>query len=379
MPDQYSHLLSLPNVTGFYKGTKKIRGVDTGLPCLVLIVRQKVPLETLAEGERVPPALEDGTPTDVVQLADSIAYTLPPTAKHRPLVGGISIGWRWLPMAGTLGAIFLQDGELVGLTNKHVGAPSDFDPWKAQVGDDIKQPGVLDAPVVGTDIITETVGTLKEWVPIDLQGENEFDQAVFRLTVDSLPFLLGLGAYTGWYEGTPELGMKVRKPGRTTGVTSSTLLATGVTKQIGGYGSMQPVLFKDLDLFGPELMKPGDSGSVIVTEDRRLFSHGFAGGADHSLGIRLVKVRDRLRLQIPPLLGIPIEHVLGPLPVKSAFGYDARVQKWLAWFAQQPQASDLLLLERGKGYYVIMEQAALLEYAGNRWPLEKGNNLIGCL
>lgn len=132
-----SSLLALPNVRGYGRGRKKVKGQDTGQPCLTIFVERKVPMAALAEGEAIPPALEDGTPTDVVEVGRLSALVLTPPSPvkalavedHRqllrPLVGGISCGKDRLLLAGTIGLSLLWKGDTrCLLSNNHVIALS---------------------------------------------------------------------------------------------------------------------------------------------------------------------------------------------------------------------------------------------------------------
>lgn len=57
-------LMNKPHVIGVAVGMKQTDGETTKIPALVVMVDEKVPLDTLAEDERIPSELE-GVPVDV--------------------------------------------------------------------------------------------------------------------------------------------------------------------------------------------------------------------------------------------------------------------------------------------------------------------------
>jgi hypothetical protein len=65
----WSELLAKPNVVGVGIGMKEIGGEKTGEMSMVVMVRQKLPLEGLRSGVAVP-AVVDGVPTDVIEVGD---------------------------------------------------------------------------------------------------------------------------------------------------------------------------------------------------------------------------------------------------------------------------------------------------------------------
>lgn len=176
-----------------------------------------------------------------------------------PMVGGISVG-TVTGQAGTLGAIVWDrtDGTACGLSNWHVlaGTPT------AQVGQVTYQPALFDG---GTR--ADVIGHLKRWhlgdvgdaALTELEGSRHYASGE----------ILGLWhPLSGCLE--PELGMEVRKWGRTTGYTrgfvDGVYLATNID-----YGSDVVRYFKDqfhiAPLFtGDDVSQPGDSGSLVVTQ-----------------------------------------------------------------------------------------------------------------
>lgn len=150
------YILALPHVVGVGIGNKFSEGLDTGIRCLTVLVKSKIPRDDLREEDTVPVFME-GLPTDVVESGSITADTtnwLEPRmgrkTKIRPARPGISIG-HYRISSGTFGAIAydLATGEPFILSNNHVIANStDGQDGLSKIGDPILQPGKSDG---GTD------------------------------------------------------------------------------------------------------------------------------------------------------------------------------------------------------------------------------------
>lgn len=66
-------LLKIPHVMGVAVGLQKKNGVYTGEVCLVVMVDQKQPADSLAPQELIPSQL-DGVPVDVQEIGVPTAY-----------------------------------------------------------------------------------------------------------------------------------------------------------------------------------------------------------------------------------------------------------------------------------------------------------------
>ena len=64
-------LLGKPNVISVGRGHKKVKGVDTGKPCIVIGVSKKLPLSELEPKDIIPKTVGN-TPevTDIVELGE---------------------------------------------------------------------------------------------------------------------------------------------------------------------------------------------------------------------------------------------------------------------------------------------------------------------
>lgn len=310
-------LLARANVVATGIGYKVTAGRRTDALGIVCSVVEKVGPAELSGRDLVPRTLE-GVPTDVVRTGHIRALQAR-TARHRPAPGGVSIGHRDIT-AGTLGCLVRKEGRVFILSNNHVLANSN----DAQPGDAILQPGPHDGGRDPEDRIAE----LADFVPISFvgspsdcliargtagllsglaravgsearliavstsPGENRVDAALARpLREDDVSdSILEIGAIEGVIPG--ELGMAVRKSGRTTALTSGEILQVDVTVNVQ-YGAGRIARFGDQLLAGP-MSQGGDSGSAVVDERGRLVGLLFAGSDSTTIVNRIEHVFEAL-------------------------------------------------------------------------------------
>lgn len=318
-------VMSLPNVVGCGWGTKRVGGRKTEEEGLVVFVTRKVPREQLHPRHTVPLQVGD-VPTDVVETGSLRLLAAPRpigtvrnketppddfdrTARWRPAPPGVSFGHASVT-AGTLGAAVRHrvTGEVYFLSNNHVAANgSDGGDGRAQRGDPVLQPGAYDGGTLERDVI----GHLAAFVPLHptvkpspcrwahaaerlLNGalrvvaknysvrfvrnttvDNAADCALVKPVkpADASGDVLGLGTVKGLTEA--EVGMAVRKSGRTTAVTSGEVVALGASFVVG-LGDDKTARFADQIVTTP-LARPGDSGSLVLDESNRAVGLLFAG------------------------------------------------------------------------------------------------------
>jgi hypothetical protein len=286
-------LLAKPNVVGVGIGAREVAGQVTGETCIVVLVREKLPLAGL-DPESVIPKAVAGVQTDVVQVGELRALQSP-TDRWRPAPGGVSIG-HYRITAGTFGCVVRDrnSGARLVLSNNHVLADSN----DAAIGDPILQPG----PADGGSVDRDRIGQLERFCPIefsvdeptcglasayaslgnalaelfganhwlsvyraDPQAVNLVDAAVARPDADSdiLDRILEIGEVSGTVPAT--LGMGVRKSGRTTGFTTGEITVIDATVNVS-YGSGRIATFENQLVSGP-MSQGGDSGSLLVAAD----------------------------------------------------------------------------------------------------------------
>ncbi len=176
------------------------------------------------------------------------------TSVVRPVPGGVSIGHPTIT-AGTHGVSLRFLGINAGLSNNHVlAAGSTFQQTRANIGDPIYQPGPHDG---GKE--ADIVGNLAWYNPIDTQGSNLIDAALWQPTTPDLMSeeVLNIGVPSGI--GTAKLGDIIQKSGRTTGLQSAEVIDVNATISVN-YGEFKADFRNQIitDVMGG----PGDSGSA---------------------------------------------------------------------------------------------------------------------
>jgi len=126
----------------------------------------------------------------------------------------------------------------------------------------------------GGTVDRDTVGYLERWEEVRLDKPNLIDGAVFKpKTKDILrDDVLDIGPPQHVVEPMP--GMVVRKSGRTCGLMANIITAVGVTVQVLGWGV---ATFRDQIWIAGPIIFPGDSGSIVTTEDGHVVGVAFAG------------------------------------------------------------------------------------------------------
>ena len=317
-------ILSKPNVIGVGTGYKRRNGKAAGELCVVALVRQKMPRTSLPENALVPKSI-GGIPTDVIQVGHLRALAAR-TDRWRPALGGVSIGHHMVT-AGTLGSVVRDatSGERLILSNNHVLANNN----QAQIGDAILQPGRAD----GGKVTADTFASLLRFEPIrftesaatcdvattfaqfgntlaralgskhrvrafysDPAATNHVDAAIARPYKDNelLDEILEIGAVSGVLSA--ELGMNVRKSGRTTALTSGRINIMNVTVDVDyGEGSAR---FEDQIVTSP-MSQPGDSGSLLVAgEALKAVGLLFAGSDEATLFNRIEHIQTALGITL---------------------------------------------------------------------------------
>jgi len=292
-------LLSRRNVVACGIGYKVSRGIQTDELSLIISVTHKVHRSALAPEDLVP-AEVDGIRTDVVETGVLRALE-GPSDRWRPVVPpGVSVG-HYRISAGTFGCLVRRGNDLFILSNNHVLANMN----RGQPGDPILQPGTADG---GT--MDDQIATLAEFVPLDFGAEEPECPAAGLLTLalNGIAVLLGSShrlqavrqtpgvnrvdaalarplspdlvsneiLYIGAPAGveTATLETRVQKTGRTTGYTTGTITQIDATVRIDYYG---PTAIFEGQLVASPMSQPGDSGSAVLDERRRVVGLLFAG------------------------------------------------------------------------------------------------------
>jgi hypothetical protein len=310
------------NVHSVGVGHKIVDGKLTEEPCIRLYVVQKL-AESLLSANDVLPSEVDGIATDVIESPP--AYFLPndgqgaaPSAaalaactnarrkRQRPVMAGISSA-HFQVTAGTISCFCHSTLEgddpdtVYVLSNNHVFA----DVNKAQIGDDLYQPGPADGGTNG-----DRFALLHRFVPIQLGGQipNRVDAAIGELLpgvqVDSQ--ICTIGHITGI--GVAEETMRVGKHGRTTGYTEGTVFDPSIDSLVGMDHNDPSIVALFQNQLRINVKSPfsafglgGDSGSLVVNQATReaigLYNAGPAGG-EYGLANRIQDVLAEMEIEL---------------------------------------------------------------------------------
>jgi hypothetical protein len=321
LKDVRGDLMAKPNVIATGIGYKYVSGKKTDEIGIICSVEKKVAKTYLSESETLPEKIQDVS-VDVF-VSGLIHAFQDPTGRFRPAPGGVSIGHVNIT-AGTLGCLVKKDDQWYILSNNHVLANSN----DAAMGDAIVQPGPYDG---GSDS-QDRIATLADFVPIQFEGgtvptpcpvgnmvagvlngiaavlgsrtrllpvrpqasSNLVDAAIAKPLENDLVIddILNIGKISGVADAT--LGMSITKSGRTTGVTTGTINQIDVTSQVS-YGNNKIATFVDQLLAG-SMSAGGDSGSAVLSSDKKLVGLLFAGSNTTTLINRIQNVFDALQV-----------------------------------------------------------------------------------
>jgi hypothetical protein len=218
---------------------------------------------------------------------------------ERPVPIGVSTGHSTVT-AGTIGAVVTDGAQQYALSNQHIYAAEN----RVRIGDNLLQPGPADG---GSDP-TDAIGTLAafERINYSLVANNRIDAALALTTqVDYRTPRDGYGApRTGTTTARP--GMKVKKYGRTTGLTTGRVDAINVTVSVRYKSDI--ARFTGQIIICCSASAGGDSGSLVVQDD--VDKDGVEGSEDRRPVGLLFAGDGRLTI------ANPIDEVLGRFGVR---------------------------------------------------------------
>jgi hypothetical protein len=196
----------------------------------------------------------------------------------RPIVLGVSGGnatdiANGFCCSGTLGALVTDGSHQFILSNTHVfagdvvlGGNNRF----SHRGDDVNQAGLVDTrcQYIAADIVAD----VSDWAPF---GEHNIDAAIARVRADQVDpsgAILDIGTIANT-TAPAFAGQAVKKSGRTTGLTRSSISAVNATLDVGYTnecaGSSFAVRYTGQLIVannGSKFLNAGDSGSLMVED-----------------------------------------------------------------------------------------------------------------
>jgi hypothetical protein len=200
----------------------------------------------------------------------------PKTRFARPVPIGVSAGnlrdlvyFKTFCTTGTLGARLKgANGKFFALSNNHVFAVENL----ATAGDPIIQPGQADHGCTST--AADKIGTLGKFVPLKFAktATNLVDAALANVTATNVGNTTPANGY-----GKPNvttkaaaLNQQVQKYGRTTVLTHGTVSGLDATIKVSYEGGKVATFIHQIIISNrtaASFSGPGDSGSLIVTDD----------------------------------------------------------------------------------------------------------------
>ena len=253
----------------------------------------QVQLLTKAPGVRGLPASLDGVPVSIVVTGEIRAIPAVASPRARPSAGGsvntksrfarpvpigVSTGNAGECSSGTIGARVKSGTATYALSNNHVYALENH----AAIGSTVLQPGRYDLNCASGS--NEFLGTLSKFASINFStnANNRVDAAIAAASTANL----GKSTPSNGY-GTPStstvtasLNQAVQKYGRTTGLTTGSVVGLNTTINVG-YGSGTARFVGQIWIRGKgQFSRAGDSGSLIVDSAKRPVGLLFAGGSN---------------------------------------------------------------------------------------------------
>jgi len=268
---------------------------DDGRPAILVFTKKILKAGEIPQSlEGVPVVVEvtgeimtmkkDGPPQSAGTKIDPTAWW------PRPVPIGVSTGNAGECSAGTIGARVKSGSTVYALSNNHVYALENG----AHIGSEVLQPGLYDtgcqcdsANVIGTLSGYITIQFNNTSCPMNSSACNTVDAAIARTTTGNLDNATPKNGY-----GTPStttlrlanlsIGRAVQKYGRTTSLTTGTIIGIGATITVS-YGASGNAVFTNQIVVGSShpFIKAGDSGSLLVTDDGNAYPVGllFAGNS----------------------------------------------------------------------------------------------------
>jgi phosphosulfolactate phosphohydrolase-like enzyme len=265
LPQARAELMRYPGVTDVTVGLKETASRATEAIVFRVHVKEKVPRADLPRGGMIPAEIL-GVPTDVV--LEPRPRNTEDDEKYRPLQGGIQIGNDSSSSIGTLGCIAQRNGDrsIVLLSNRHVMLAGRE--LAVTSGEKIGQPYIsccccCKGNIVG-DVVNAASNGLVDCAIARVTGNPGFTNEIqdVGLVFGSAPLNAALS--------TVVVGDRVRKRGRTTGLTVGTvvapLLPTPANAADGVPARTQQIQILHDPAFA-HFAAAGDSGSVVVTDD----------------------------------------------------------------------------------------------------------------
>lgn len=286
-----------PNIQGFGIAERVTQGKKLKDVALKIYVERKLPsgkLDTPIPKQVMLPGMSEPVDTDVQEIGKVVLEAN--TSRHRPAMPGCGLG-HFEVTAGTFGCLVRKKGkpDLYILSNSHVLANS----GTGKAGDVILQAAMFDGGAQPADVLCK----LSEWVPFkfgDDTFENLVDAAIAKVKASDVTSAVSLIGVPKGVGTVVRRGMKVKKVGRTTDLTSGEITDVDFRTSLpypmpdGGTGN---VGMRDQVLCS-RYTAGGDSGAAVFNTKNQIVGLHFAGTPSTSIFNRIANVLDALDLEI---------------------------------------------------------------------------------
>jgi hypothetical protein len=292
--------------------------------------------------------------------------------------------------SGTLGSLVARDGTQYILSNNHVLADEDA----GNIGDDIIQPGLIDAPSPCFPTGTNTVAHLSQFITLEQPAGcttncmPPVDAAIAQVvtspaSVNSAGTIVELGDSAPGGIPADEApastilpvsslvpdSTAVAKSGRSTGLTCSTIEATDLdvsvqyTHGISG-ASFTAIFDNQIGVNGGSFSAAGDSGSLIVSQaGAQPVALLYAGSSSDTIGAPAATVLANLGdtnnpQHFPTFVGPATRNAVAGCTSSGVDAFDATAQASTA----QPSAAELAQAEavKNQNASALMSDPAVL-------------------
>jgi hypothetical protein len=268
-----AELMSNPDVVGTATGA-----LEDGTPAILVFTKTEIAPSVLAKGTVIPTSLES-IPV-VVQYTGELKAMKGGgggghTAKQTPPIQlGTSGGWRYdlangFCCGGTLGSLIQKGGNQYVLSNYHVlwsDIVAGGNGIVATAGDPVIQPGLID---VGCNAANaQDVATLADGGSLPSANVDAGYALVIPGMVSSTGSILEVGTISATTQ-TPFVGQLVKKSGRTTGLTRSS---------VSGINGTVSITYSNECAGGTSFTKTF-TGQIIISNSRCRFQNGGDSGS----------------------------------------------------------------------------------------------------
>ena len=279
------------NVVGMGFGNKIIKGVNTGEPCFKVFVAKKESASILKDGNMIPKFYK-GMKTDIIQTGKLTFSSL--SEKNLPLKFGYSIGPNGVSTCGTAGCLVKDScGNYYILSNNHI--LSNFD--ELPIGTPILHPGVYDSGKYPDDLIAYLSKKIQLlYSTEDKKNYNYVDCAIAKIINPNC--VTKKIAFVGGIKGVQdaEIGMHVKKVGRTTELTTGIITELDALVELAGPNDSTELF--DNQIITTYMSFNGDSGSLLLDSDNHAIGLLNATGDSFSISNPIKEVLKALKVSL---------------------------------------------------------------------------------